>query len=81
MGALVCYNMATADGTQGCAPHHVPNASTFTRAAPAAVDTDGWCRAIQSFGGKYATLVAKHVCGFAIWPTRATLRRARTPAE
>ena len=27
MGALVCYNMATADHTQGCAAKHVPNKS------------------------------------------------------
>ena len=37
------------------------------------MNTDQWCRAIASFGGKYATIVAKHVCGFAIWPTQAGL--------
>jgi hypothetical protein len=73
MGALVCYNMATADHTQGCGPHHVPAASVFNDAAPAVVDTDQWCKAIASFGGKYATIVAKHVCGFAIWHTSASL--------
>ena len=73
MGALICYNMATAMGSQGCAAHQVPPAATFTSAAPDVVDTDGWCRAIASFGGKYATIVAKHVCGFAIWETQASL--------
>ena len=45
--------------------------------ADAALDaaTDGWARSIAAFGGRYATLVAKHVCGFAVWPTNATLRR------
>ena len=76
VGALVCYNMATAAGTQGCAPHNVPPPSTYTSRAPtASLDTDQWCAAIASFGGKYATLVAKHVCGFAIWPTNASLDR------
>lgn len=37
------------------------------------MDTDQWCQAIASFGGKYATIVAKHVCGFTIWPTAAAL--------
>ena len=53
LGALVCYNMATTDGTQGCAAHQVPPATTFTNVAPETVDTDGWCNAIASFGGKY----------------------------
>ena len=54
--------MATAMGSQGCPPHTVPPAATFNDKAPAEVDTDQWCKAIASFGGKYATIVAKHVC-------------------
>ena len=73
LGALVCYNMATTTGTQGCAAHNVPPVTAFTDVAPAVPDTDGWCEAIAAYGGKYATIVAKHVCGFTIWPTRARL--------
>eukprot|EP00041_Stephanoeca_diplocostata_P026594 m.719691 g.719691 ORF g.719691 m.719691 type:complete len:561 (+) comp23001_c0_seq25:851-2533(+) len=73
IGALVCYNMATTTGSQGCSAHSVPPVSAFTDVAPTKVNTDQWCAAIASFGAKYATLVAKHVCGFAIWPTKAGL--------
>eukprot|EP00039_Didymoeca_costata_P003983 m.70841 g.70841 ORF g.70841 m.70841 type:complete len:699 (+) comp12173_c0_seq1:61-2157(+) len=73
LGALICYNMATTAGLQGCHPHTLPASSVFTNAAPKKPDTDQWCKAIASFGGKYATIVAKHVCGFAIWPTKARL--------
>jgi alpha-L-fucosidase len=38
---------------------------------PKQANTDQWCKAIASFGGKWATLVAKHECGFALWPTKA----------
>ena len=74
MGALVTYNMATTNGTQGCAAHTVPPVSMFNDVAPPQVNTDQWCRAIASFGGKYATIVAKHVCGFTIWPTEAHIK-------
>lgn len=73
LGALICYNMATTMGSQGCSAHDVPAASVFNDAAPEKVDTDQWCGAIASFGGTYATIVAKHVCGFAIWETEASL--------
>ena len=66
--------MATTTGTQGCSAHSVPDASKFNEVAPAAIDTDQWCQAIASFGGKYATIVAKHVCGFAIWDTHVSMR-------
>eukprot|EP00729_Bicosta_minor_P010054 gene10054-18971_t len=61
LGALICYNMATTMGSQGCSAHNVPAASVFNDAAPEKVDTDQWCGAIASFGGTYATIVAKHV--------------------
>ena len=56
MGALVCYNMATASHTQGCAAKTVPPASVFLDNTPSKADTDQWCQAIASFGGKYATM-------------------------
>ena len=34
--------------------------------SPQVAQTDQWCEAISSFGGKWATLVAKHECGFAL---------------
>ena len=55
--------MATAAGTQGCGPGSYPNASVFLDHVPKRVDTEQWCEAVASFGGKWATLVAKHeVC-------------------
>ncbi|KAJ3471967.1 hypothetical protein NLG97_g11405 [Lecanicillium saksenae] len=30
--------------------------------------------AVKSFGGKYATLVAKHNCGFTTWPTKVNFK-------
>ena len=47
-----------------------PPAATFNDLVPTAADTDQWCQAIASFGGRWATLVAKHECGFALWPTK-----------
>ena len=61
---------ATTTGTQGCSAHSVPDAAKFNEVAPPVIDTDQWCNAIASFGGKYATIVAKHMCGFAIWDTK-----------
>lgn len=72
IGALVCYNMATADGSQGCPGKTVPPASKFIEGTPTKANTDQWCEAIASFGGKYATYVVKHVCGFLVWPSNAT---------
>ena len=72
MGALVCYNMATANHTQGCAAKVVPPASIFLDNTPTKANTDQWCQAIASFGGKYATMVVKHECGFLIWPSNAS---------
>jgi alpha-L-fucosidase len=72
MGALISFNMATAASSEGCGgPGAHPPASVFLDAVPKQANTDQWCRAIASFGGKWATLVAKHECGFALWPTKA----------
>lgn len=71
MGALITYNMATAAGTQGCGMGQVPAPSIFNDNLAPISQTDQWCKAVSSFGGKYATLVAKHLCGFTLWPTAA----------
>ena len=63
---------ATTSKTQGCAAKQVPPASVFNDGIPEDVDTDQWCKAIASFGGKYATMVVKHGCGFLIYPTNAS---------
>ena len=72
VGALITWNMATAAGSQGCGPGVYPPAATFNDHVPEKANTDQWCAAIASFGGKWATLVAKHECGFALWPTKAS---------
>ena len=72
VGALISFNMATAAESQGCGPGAYPPASTFNDHVPTVGQTDQWCQAIVSFGGKWATLVAKHECGFALWPTKAS---------
>eukprot|EP00938_MAST-03A_sp_MAST-3A-sp1_P004086 g4086.t1 len=59
IGSLISFNMATAAQTQGCAYPNVapPNASVFLdKLSSEQLDTDSWCEAIDSFGGKYATL-------------------------
>lgn len=45
-----------------------PDASTFN---PTELDTDQWLEAASRIGAKYAVLVAKHCCGFSLWPTEA----------
>eukprot|EP01052_Picozoa_sp_SAG31_P003770 SAG31_NODE_148_length_22511_cov_20.369266_18_plen_398_part_00 len=72
VGALISFNMATAAGSQGCGPGAYPPAAAFNGHVPPQANTDQWCAAIASFGGKWATLVAKHECGFALWPTKAS---------
>lgn len=37
----------------------------------AALDTDAWLAAAASFGARYAVLVADHMTGFTLWPTKA----------
>ncbi len=39
---------------------------------PAALDTEQWCAAAESFGAKQILFVAKHVGGFCWWPTETT---------
>ena len=45
-----------------------PDASTFN---PTELDTDQWLEAASRLGARYAVLVAKHCCGFSLWPTMA----------
>lgn len=45
-----------------------PDASTFN---PTELNTDQWLDAASKIGAKYAVLVAKHCCGFSLWPTEA----------
>lgn len=45
-----------------------PDVSTFN---PVDLDTDQWLEAASRIGAKYAVLVAKHCCGFSLWPTEA----------
>lgn len=45
-----------------------PDASTYN---PDQLNTDQWMEAASKLGAKYAVLVAKHCCGFSLWPTEA----------
>ena len=73
IGVLVHYNMATYLDMDGCnaAPELVPDPRLF---APTGLDTDQWMASAVALGARYATLVAKHNCGFATWPSRARFR-------
>lgn len=68
IGVLIHFNIATYLSIDGCnnVPSLVPNTSLFT---PSKLNTDQWLDAITSLGAKYATLVVKHNCGFALWPS------------
>lgn len=69
IGVLIHYNIATYIGIDGCngVPSLVPNQDLFD---PTLINTDQWMESITALGGKYATLVAKHNCGFTIWPSK-----------
>lgn len=78
MACFYHFNMATAAGTQGCgscsdAP---PDISIWN---PSALSTDAWVEAGVSMGCKRLVYVAKHGCGFATWPSNATLLGERYP--
>ena len=45
-----------------------PDVSTFN---PTELNTDQWLEAASKINAKYAVLVAKHCCGFSLWPTEA----------
>jgi alpha-L-fucosidase len=62
-GVLIHFEMGTYLDIDGCnnVPTLVPNLTLFN---PTLLNTDQWMDTITSLGAKYATLVAKHNCGF-----------------
>ncbi|KAI5302455.1 hypothetical protein KEM56_000685 [Ascosphaera pollenicola] len=71
IGVLIHYNIATYIDEDGCnfVPRLVPNVDLFD---PQLINTDQWMDSIRTLGGRYATLVAKHNCGFNLWPSEVT---------
>ncbi|OAQ57864.1 alpha-L-fucosidase [Pochonia chlamydosporia 170] len=71
VGVLIHFNIETYLDTDGCleVPWNVPNQTLFN---PALINTDQWMDTIRALGGKFATLVAKHSCGFTMWPSKVT---------
>lgn len=71
IGVLIHFAIATYLSTDGCnnVPDLVPDPSLFD---PTLINTDAWMDTITSLGAEYATLVAKHNCGFTTWPSRVT---------
>lgn len=72
VGVLIHFNIATYISIDGCnnVPTLVPNQTLFD---PTLLNTDQWMDIITSLGGKYATLVAKHNCGFTTWPSQVNI--------
>lgn len=68
MGILIHFEIATYISIDGCngVPGLVPNPDLFD---PTLLNTDQWMDSITASGAKYATLVAKHNCGFTTWPS------------
>lgn len=68
MGILIHFNIATYISIDGCngVPGLVPDPDIFN---PTILNTDQWMDSIMASGAKYATLVAKHNCGFTTWPS------------
>ncbi|KAJ7745336.1 alpha-L-fucosidase [Mycena metata] len=71
MGMLIHFEIATYLSIDGCngVPGLVPNPTLFD---PTLLNTDQWMSSIVASGAKYATLVAKHNCGFTTWPSAVT---------
>lgn len=71
MGILIHFNIATYISIDGCngVPGLVPAPDIFD---PTIINTDQWMDSITASGAKYATLVAKHNCGFTTWPSTVT---------
>lgn len=69
IGILIHFNIATYLDIDGCndVPSLVPKQSLFD---PTLLNTDQWMDTIAALGAKYATLVAKHNCGFTLWPSQ-----------
>lgn len=71
IGALIHFDVATWLNIDGCNsdPSLVPSVSLFD---PALINTNQWLDSITALGAKYATMVVKHNCGFASWPSKVT---------
>lgn len=71
VGMLIHFEIATYIDLDGCngVPGLVPDPGLFR---PALLDTDQWLDVITSTSARYATLVAKHNCGFTTWPSAVT---------
>ncbi|KAH8821949.1 glycoside hydrolase family 29 protein [Xylogone sp. PMI_703] len=69
IGVIIHFEMGTYLDIDGCnnVPSLVPNLTLFD---PALLNTDQWMDTAASLGAKYATLVAKHNCGFTTWPSQ-----------
>jgi hypothetical protein len=78
MACFYHWNMATAKGSQGCGgcSQAPPDISIWS---PSALDTDSWAAAGVAMGCKRLIYVAKHGCGFATWPSNATILGERYP--
>jgi alpha-L-fucosidase len=72
IGVIIHFEIATYLSVDGCnnIPNLLPNQSLFD---PTLLNTDQWVDTIKSLGAKYATLVAKHNCGFTTWPSEVTI--------
>lgn len=71
MGMLIHFTIATYIDIDGCngVPGLIPDPKLFD---PTILNTDQWMDSIKSSGARYATLVAKHNCGFTTWPSAIT---------
>lgn len=73
IGVIIHFEIATYLSVDGCnnIPNLLPNQSLFD---PVSLNTDQWVDTINSLGAKYATLVAKHNCGFTTWPSEVAFQ-------
>lgn len=73
IGVLIHLDVATYLNLDGCNgdPTLVPDINLFD---PSSLNTDQWIESIADLTGKFATLVAKHNCGFATWPSKVTFQ-------
>lgn len=71
VGMLIHFEIATYIALDGCnnVPGLVPDPDLFD---PTLLNTDQWLDVVASTSAKYATLVAKHNCGFTTWPSQVT---------
>ncbi|KAI1331521.1 family 29 glycoside hydrolase [Xylariaceae sp. FL0255] len=71
MGMLIHFEIATYINIDGCngVPGLVPSPSLFD---PTLLNTDQWMDSAVDAGASYATLVAKHNCGWLNWPSNIT---------